>query len=156
MATLETSGGFLAVSGNGPAGSIPIGGQDELVQFRNSEVMTLSVLGATTDSAEYLLPGNSIIDVVTATVVTTIAGGGASSFGAGDASVAARFMTGIALTAGTTAVGLTHQLANTTGAGAGPGQASAAKLRITAAGGTPTSGAVRITVYGRTGRPSAQ
>ena len=156
MATINFGNSFLGVSGAGTTGSPPAGGQDEFIPFRRSETITLSLTGTTTDSAEYLLPANSIIDVVTATVVTTIAGGGASSFGAGDASVAARFMTGIALTAGTTAVGLTHQLANTTGAGAGPGQASAAKLRITAAGGTPTSGAVRVTVYGRTGRPSAQ
>ena len=155
MATMETSGGFLAVTGNGPAGSAPIGGQDELVSFRNSEVMTISTAGATTDSTEYLLPANSIIDIVTATVLTAIAGGGASSFGVGDASVAARFMTTIALTAGTTATGITHQLANTTAAGAGPGQAAAAKVRVTVAGGTPTSGVVRITVFGRTGRPAA-
>ena len=156
MATMETSGGFLSVAGNGPAGSAPISGQDELVSFRNSEVMTISTAGATTDSTEYLLPANSIIDIVTATVLTAIAGGGASSFGAGDSNVAARFMTGIALTAGTTAVGVTHQLANTTAANAGPGNASALKVRITVAGGTPTSGVVRITVFGRTGRPAAQ
>lgn len=156
MATMETSGGFLAVSANGPSGAIPIGGQDELVQFRNSETITISTSGATTDSTEYLLPANSIIDVVTATVVTAISGGGASSFGAGDSNVAARFMTGIALTAGTTAVGITHQLANTTAANAGPGNATALKLRITVAGGTPTAGVVRVTVFGRTGRPAAQ
>lgn len=156
MATMETSGGFLAVAGNGPAGSVAIGGQDELVSFRNSEVITLSTAGTTTDSTEYLLPANSIIDLVTATVLTTIAGGGASSFAAGDSNVAARFMTTIALTAGTTAVGLTHQLANTTAANAGPGNATALKLRITVAGGTPTSGVVRVTVFGRTGRPAAQ
>ena len=36
------------------------------------------------------------------------------------------------------------------------GNASALKLRITVAGGTPTGGIVRVTVFGRTGRPSAQ
>ena len=156
MATMETSGGFLAVAGNGPAGSAPIGGQDELVSFRNSEDVTLSTSGATTDSTEYLLPGNSIIDIVTVTVLTTITGSGVSAFTVGDANVAARFATGVALTAGTTAVGITHQLANTTAANAGPGQASAAKLRLTATGGTAATGVVRVTVFGRTGRPAAQ
>jgi len=156
MATMETSGGFLAVAGNGPAGSVLTGGQDELVSFRNSEVITLSTSGATTDSTEYLLPANSIIDIVTATVLTTITGSGVSAFTVGDSNVAARFATGVALTAGTTTVGITHQLANTTAANAGPGNASALKLRITATGGTAATGVVRVTVFGRTGRPAAQ
>lgn len=155
MATMETSGGFLSVAGNGPAGSAPISGQDELVSFRNSEVMTISTAGATTDSAEYLLPANSIIDLVTATVLTTITGSGVSAFTVGDSNVAARFATGVALTAGTTTVGITHQLANTTAANAGPGNASALKVRITATGGTAATGVVRVTVFGRTGRPAA-
>jgi len=156
MATMETSSGFLAVTGNGPSGSAPSGGQDELVSFRNSEVVTLSTTGATTDSTEYLLPANSIIDTVTVTVLTAITGSGVSAFTVGDSNVAARFSTGLALTAGTTAVGLTHQLANTTAANAGPGNVSALKVRITATGGTAATGVVRVTVFGRTGRPAAQ
>lgn len=156
MATMETSGGFLAVAANGPAGSVPTGGQDELVSFRNSEVITLSTSGATTDSTEYLLPANSIIDLVTVTVLTTITGAGVSSFTVGDSNVAARFAATVALTAGTTAVGVTHQLANTTAANAGPGNAAALKVRITATGGTAATGVVRVTVFGKTGRPSAQ
>jgi len=155
MATMETVGGFLSVAGNGPTGSVPVGGQDEVLRFRNSETITLSTSGATTDSTEYLLPANSLIELVTVTVVTTITGSGVSSFTVGDANVAARFATGIALTAGTTAVGITHQLANTTAANAGVGQASAAKVRITATGGTAATGVVRVTVFGKTGRPAA-
>lgn len=155
MATMETSRGFLSVSANGPAGSAPSGGQDEIVQFRNSETITLSTSGATTDSTEYLLPANSVINLVTVTVVTTITGSGVSAFTVGDSNVAARFATGVALTAGTTAVGVTHQLANTTAANAGPGNASALKVRITATGGTAASGVVRVTVFGWIGRPVA-
>ena len=155
MATLDYGAAFIGVSANGVSGSAPSSGQDELIPFRRSETMTLSTSGATTDSAEYLLPANAVILAVTATVLTTITGSGVSAFTVGDSAVAARFATGIALTAGTTAVGITHMTGVISATNAGPTQASAAKLRITATGGTAATGVVRVTVFGFYGKPAA-
>ena len=155
MATIDYGTSFIGVSGNGVSGSPPSSGQDELVPFRRSEVITLSTSGTTTDSTEYLLPANSIILAVTATVLTTITGSGVSAFTVGDGTVAARFGTVSALTAGTTGVGTTMLNGNINATNAGPTQASAAKVRITATGGTPASGVVRVTVFGFYGKPAA-
>lgn len=155
MATFDIQPSFLSVVGNGQTGSPPIGGQDELIPFRRSETITLSTSGATTDSTEYLLPANSIILAVTASVQTTITGSGVSAFTVGDATVAARFATGIALTAGTVATGITMLNGNINATNAGPTQGSAAKVRITATGGTAATGVVRITVFGFYGSPVA-
>jgi hypothetical protein len=78
---------------------------------------------------------------VTETITT------ATDWSIGDASVAARFAAANStLTAGTTSVGQVHRQADTTGAGAGPDQSAAAKLRITTTG-TPGAGKILVTVF---------
>lgn len=112
-----------------------------------SELITLSTVGTTTDSAADLLPANSIIEAVTARITTTIAT--ATDWSLGDATTANRFTAANStLTAGTTSVGLRHYQGSITTDAAGPVQTSAAKLRITTTG-TPSAGVLRITVYFR-------
>ncbi len=110
----------------------------------NQELLTLSTVGATTDTVGTLLPANAYIEAVTAYVTTTITT--ATNWELGDATTAARFCTAQTnLTAGSTVVGLAH--IDQTGA-AGPKQTSAAKVRVTTTG-TPGAGAIRIVVFYR-------
>lgn len=155
MATFEYGGSFLPASGAGKAGGVPSGGQDELVPFRASETITLSTAGTTTDSAEYLLPANSIILAVTSTITTALAGSGVSGYTVGEATTAARFASVTATAAGSVSTGAVALKGSISTDATGPTQASAAKVRITATGGTPTSGAIRVTVFGLMGRPVA-
>lgn len=107
-----------------------------------SELLTLSTVGATTDTAANLLPANANIEAVTARVTTTITT--ATDWKLGDATIAGRFSAANAtLVAGTTQVGLVH--IDQTGT-SGPRQTAAAKLRVTTTG-TPGAGVIRITVY---------
>jgi hypothetical protein len=107
-----------------------------------SELITLSTVGATTDSAANLLPANAIIGPVDCRVTTTITT--ATNWSVGDATIAARFSAANStLTAGTTSVGLQH--VDQTGT-SGPKQTAAAKLRITTTG-TPGAGVVRCVVH---------
>jgi hypothetical protein len=113
--------------------------------FANTALMTLSTGGTTTDSSTNLLPANSLIDAVVGTVTTTITSA-CTGWALGDSGSGTRFAaSNTTLTAGTKSVGLVQW----TGTVA-PTQASAAKVRITCAGGNPGAGAVRVTVYGRT------
>lgn len=117
------------------------------VQGQNSELLTLSTSGATTDTTANLLPANSIIEAVVCRVTTTITT--ATDWSVGDGTTAARFSSANAtLVAGTTSVGLNHQKGAVTTDAAGPTQVSAAKVRITTTG-TPGAGAIRITVFYR-------
>lgn len=110
-----------------------------------SELMTLSTVGTTTDSAANLLTADSIIEAVTCRVTTTITT--ATNWSVGDATTAARFSSANStLTAGTTSVGLNHQQGSVATDAAGPVQVTAAKLRITTTG-TPGAGAIRCTVF---------
>jgi len=115
-----------------------------------SSISELVTLGGTsyTDSTTNLLPANSIIDAVVARVTTSIVT--TTAWELGDASTAARFSgsqtsgqltAGATLIAGPFAVG-TGLASATTGAW----QASAAHMRITQTG-TPSAGAIRITVF---------
>ena len=155
MATIDIQPGFLAARGNGQTGATASGLQDEFIPFRISETITLSTTGTTTDSAEYLLPGNAVILGVTSTIVTALAGSGVSGYTLGDSAVAARFASVSATAAGSTSTGTVMLNGNINATNAGPTQASAAKLRVTTSGGTATSGAVRVTVFGFYGRPVA-
>jgi len=112
-----------------------------------TELITIAA-AATSDSVADLLPANAIIEAVIARVVATIPT--ATSFTIGDGTTAARFATGVAVAADGTFVGLAHMQPDVAAA-AGPVQASAAKLRITPAGGTPASniGRVLVTVFYR-------
>lgn len=115
-------------------------------EFDNSETVTWSS-GTTKDTTADLLPANSIIDAVLVEVVEAIAGTDATAFSVGDATTAGRFATGVAKTLGAQAIGLLHWAAAT------QAQAAAAKVRLTATGGTPTAatgGQVKVTVRGRT------
>jgi len=109
-----------------------------------SELLTIAN-AASTDTTATLLPANSVIEAVVVRVTTVIPT--ATTFAVGDATIAARFATGISVAANTTAVGLTH--VDQTGT-SGPKQVAAAKVRITP-NGTPAAatGVVRITVFYR-------
>jgi len=111
------------------------------------ELITLSLGGTTTDSAANLLPADSYIEGVVVRVTTAVTGAGVTSLSIGDGTIAGRFCTLVGLPAGTTKTCITHlDLTGTSG----PKQVSAAKLRITAVGATPTAGIVRVIVYYRT------
>lgn len=112
-----------------------------------SELLTLSTVGATTDTTNNLLPADAIILAVNTRVQTTISGGGVTTFSVGDPTTTARFSASAGgLTAGSARIGLQHQQGSVTTDAAGPVQTSAAKVRITC-NGTPTQGAVRIQVW---------
>jgi len=119
------------------------GAQRKLVV--NSELITLSTSGTTTDSSANLLPADSVIDSVTCRITTTITT--ATNWSVGDGTIAARFAAANStLTSGTTSVGLAH--VDQTGT-SGPRQTSAAKLRITTTG-TPGAGVIRCSVFATT------
>jgi trimeric autotransporter adhesin len=124
---------------------VMVGGQGSTwTQVRNTELLTLSTSGTTTDTSANLLPANCLIHAVLARVITTI--GTATDWSVGDATTATRFISANStLTAGTTAVGLNHQQASVTTDAAGPVQTAAAKLRVTTTG-TPSAGAIRLVV----------
>jgi len=111
-----------------------------------TELKTLSTIGTTSDTT-IDLPANALLEAVVARVTTTISGGGVTSIDIGDPTTAARFITGMALSSGTTGVGLNHMKGAVTTDAAGPTQSSTAKIRITANGGTPSAGVVRLTAF---------
>jgi hypothetical protein len=128
--TVNTTGSYMA---GFRSGAKTICGQME-------EIITLSTSGLTTNSAQNLLPANSVILGVTARVVTTITT--TTNWALGDGSTAARFAAANGtLTAGTTEVGLAHI------GSAGMTQVAAAALRITCTGSNPGAGAIRVTVF---------
>lgn len=115
--------------------------------YADSELLTLSTSGTTTDSSANLLRAGAIIDSVVCRITTTITT--ATDWKVGDATTAGRFIaTNSTLTSGTTAVGQVAQAGDISTVAAGPTQAAAAKLRITTTG-TPGAGAIRCTVFQR-------
>lgn len=109
-----------------------------------SELVTLSTVGATTDTTANLLPANSVIECVVARVTTTITT--ATAWKLGDSTVSGRFAADNAtMTAGATSIGLVHIDQSST---SGPRQTAAAKLRITCTG-TPGAGVIRVTTFYR-------
>lgn len=119
------------------------GGNGQIWTYGTVTELTTVSTSATTDTTANLLPATSVIEAVTVRVITAIPT--AATFSLGDATVAGRFVTGVAVAQNTTAVG-TVQF-DSTGT-AGPRQTAAAKLRITPSStpATPT-GQLRITVY---------
>ena len=111
----------------------------------NTELITLSTSGTTTNSITNLLPANSVIEAVAAYVTTTITT--ATNWSLGDATIATRFCAAQTnLASGSTVVGLKHVDQSGT---SGPIQSSANTLRITTTG-TPGAGAIRVSVFYRT------
>jgi len=142
QSTLGGAGAFSSIVANGA------NGETSAIRY-NTELITLSTGGATTNSSANLLPANSLILGVTAIITTAIVGADSTAVQLGDSTTAARFGSGAALTAGTTIVGITHWNGNISTTATGPTQGSAASLRITLAGGgdnTPSAGAIRVSV----------
>lgn len=114
---------------------------------------TLATGATTTDTGLNCLPANSIIDFVVARVTTTITAA-CTGWELGDAATPARFSSNnTTLAAGTTTDAAHIGTYNNTGiasATTGIWQASAAKVRITCAGGNPGAGAIRVIVYSHT------
>lgn len=114
-----------------------------------SENLTLSTLGATTDSA-IQIPANSFILAVDAIITTAIAGVNSTTVSIGDSTTAARFGTMASMSQGTSTVGITQLSGASTTLATGPSTSSALNIRITLSGGadnTPSAGAVRITAH---------
>ena len=114
-----------------------------------TELVTLSTVGATTDTT-IQIPANSLVLGVTVRVTTTIAGIDSTLLQIGDATTAARFGSIAAFTAGTTGVGLNHLQGGISTDAAGPILTSATAVRLTLSGGadnTPSAGAVRVTIH---------
>lgn len=136
-----TASGFATVNG---ASFLPV---------VNSELLTLSTSGTTTDTTADLLPANAIIDAAVCRVTTTITT--ATDWGISDPTTTLRFSAvNATMTAGTTIVGLKHMFGVVSTTATGPTQAAAAKLRITTTG-TPGAGAVRCSVFARVATPPA-
>jgi len=111
-----------------------------------SALITLNTGGTTTDSAS-IIPADCIVEAVTYRVTTTITT--AASFSIGDATTAARFVSGATgLTAGTTGVGLRHWQGSVTTDAAGPVYTAASVVRITT-NANPGAGAIRVQVWYR-------
>lgn len=108
----------------------------------SEELLTLSTIGATTDSVSDLLPADadikSVCGLVTVDLLT------ATAWALGDPTTAARFATANAtLVVGTVSIGLNHRKGGVATDAAGPTQGAAGKVRVTCTG-TPTSGQVRL------------
>lgn len=111
----------------------------------NSELMTIAA-AASSDSTANLLPADAIIDAVVVRVTTVIPT--AATFTVGDATQAARFATGVAVAATTTAVGTLHWNPAVASDNLGPRQTADAKIRITPnAQPADATGRVRVTVF---------
>jgi len=94
--------------------------------------------------------GNLTIDGA-GTLGATVAGAEVTGFTIGDGTNAARFCgTQSTVTAGATGYCYAHRLPTVASQGLSPIQPSAAALRITTAGATPTAGSIKIVVYQRT------
>jgi hypothetical protein len=120
------------------------------VQFHYSELVTLATGAATTDTTANVLPANSLLLGITGTVNTTITGS-CTGWELGDATTAARFTSNdTTLTAGEKKVGSTQLTTAIASATAGMFQTSAAKLRITCAGGNASAGKIRVSTWGYT------
>lgn len=121
--------------------SLPFGAYWQLT-IQTAQV-TLSTIGATTDSAANLLTGNGLIGPVLVRVTTAITGP-TTSVDVGDSTTAARFGNIGTLTAGVSVNMLNHWKGGVATDATGPVEFVARKVRFTANGGTPTGGVVRI------------
>jgi hypothetical protein len=145
------AGGVANVLARSTQVTTPTAGFASMEEGVTEELITLSTSGTTTDSTWKILPANSEILSIAYKVETAVTGSGVSGFQIGDGSTAARFCgTQSVLTAGATGVGLAHRQGSISTDATGPVQATAANLRITAVGGTPDGGVVRVAVFHRT------
>lgn len=118
------------------------GGSWELTSV--AALATLSTGGTTTDTAS-IIPANSFVVAVTYRVTTTITT--AANFSIGDATTAARFVSGATgLTAGSTGIGLRHLQGGVATDAAGPIFTSSSAVRITT-NANPGAGAIRVQVW---------
>lgn len=115
--------------------------------YVDSELITLSTVGLTTDSSANLLHANSLIDAVVCRQTTAITT--STNWGISDPTTANRFAAATSI-ATTTLVGLDQHDPQGAGAANGPKQLVAAKLRITVTVSNPGAGVVRCSVFGRT------
>lgn len=133
---------FEAINDAGNAG----GG---MVQFHLHELVTLATGAQTTDTTANLEPANSLLFGVTGVVNTTITSS-CTGWELGDATTAARFTANdTTLTAGEKAIGkvqLTTGVASATTGFSNAG--TAAKIRITCAGGNPGAGKINVSSWG--------
>jgi hypothetical protein len=128
------------------SGGLTLGGGSDVnggkVQILfQSELVTLNTGSVTTDSTSDLLPGNSLILAVMAFVTTAITT--ATTVKLGDATTLARFNTLGSMGAGSGVVGTNQWLGSVATDAAGPTQAAAAKVRLTA-NVNPGAGVVRL------------
>ena len=133
------------VSNNAQAQRLSAGYGGYLETGTLSEEITLATGATTTDSSANLLPANSLILGISTRVTTAITT--CANFSVGDATTAARFIsgsTGVALNS--TAVGTIQMQGNISTAATGPTQTSAAKIRITC-NVNPGAGKVRVQVF---------
>lgn len=113
------------------------------------EEITLSTVGATTDSVASLIPGNCKVLFVGCYISQTISGGGVTSIQIGEALTpsATRFGTTATLTAGTGLVAADCWKGSVAADADGPLMYSSAQIRITAVGGIPTQGKIKVVVF---------
>jgi predicted enzyme related to lactoylglutathione lyase len=116
---------------------------------QSSELLTLSTVGLTTDTAANLLPVGAVISGVVTRITTTITT--TTNYAVGDPTTSDRFCSASAtLTAGSTQIcnNFLNPATATTDA-RGSRQLAAAKVRITCTGSNPGAGIIRITVFWR-------
>jgi hypothetical protein len=111
------------------------------------EVLVLSTSGLTTDTTANLLPGNALILAVDYVLTAAITGASVTGFHIGDATTANRFVNNdTVLTILHGGVGILCWAGAVSTTPAGPSQAAAAKVRVTAIGANPTAGTIRLEV----------
>ena len=152
LGAIQANGGMTSAAQINITNSSPLNFQTSNTATRVlgsiSEEITLSLSGTTTDSVTNLLPAGAIIESVVAYVTQTISGGSTpTTWEAGDATTAARFIsTGNTLTQTTAVVGLNQMKGGVSTDATGPTQATAAHLRVTLDQ-IPGQGKIRFTVF---------
>lgn len=148
LGTLETQNFFESTALAGALGA-PSNRPDKLYFWQNQQDVTLDTAGTTNDLTAGFVPANSVVLAVLATVETAITT--ATGLQVGDSSTAARWGTLSAVTAGSTneATAWTPWKGTISTDATGPtASATAPTIRLTATGGTPGAGVVRVTAWG--------
>lgn len=146
-------GPSLPLAGGALTGSLSIGSGNTLrltgangeiwERGLTTELMSISTSATTDTTSATILPANSVIEAVVCYVTQAIPT--AATFTIGDATIAARFASGVAVAATTAAIGVLQF--DSTGT-SGPRQTAAAKIRITPSLAPATStGQIRLTVF---------
>lgn len=112
----------------------------------STEEVTLSTVGATTDSTAFLIPGSCLVLLVAGYVTQTISGGGVTNVQIGDATSASHFFDTANLNIGNAFTGMDQWAGGVAADADGPLVYGLSKVRLTAVGGTPTQGKLRLTV----------